>query len=354
MTLPVARVRGCALAPACALGGFLSLSFAIGCRGSERTTPPPARVERSVGADAPARGEPLIPEAAPLALPSPVLTGAWAARDASGLRCAWDRTFPSPWHVPEASAAAEVELRAGIREILVVSDSGRRGASMVWSPGAAAPRPITLELDALASDDMEGMAWVAQTGGGHLYTLTSSGAVRRYAPDESGAFVRDRDAYRIGPPPLSCPDLSAVNCGKNWEGLCLRSRGRTSRCAGYVASKTETALYCVVYGSEGELTIDRSRAPMHLALGRLFGKEGVLSDCAFGAEGPAEDVLLVTTNIYGGSATYAVDESTGRVAPLDVSTTPSNEAIAVDSEGMLRGVVTLQAIRRALGAPVGV
>jgi predicted transcriptional regulator len=28
--------------------------------------------------------------------------------------------------------------------------------------------------------------------------------------------------------------------------------------------------------------------------------------------------------------------------------------IAVDSEGMLRGVVTLQAIRRALGAPAGV
>jgi hypothetical protein len=28
--------------------------------------------------------------------------------------------------------------------------------------------------------------------------------------------------------------------------------------------------------------------------------------------------------------------------------------IAVDSEGILRGVVTLQAIRRALGAPAGV
>jgi CBS domain-containing protein len=28
--------------------------------------------------------------------------------------------------------------------------------------------------------------------------------------------------------------------------------------------------------------------------------------------------------------------------------------VAVDSEGILRGVVTLQAIRRALGAPVGV
>ncbi len=180
------------------------------------------------------------------------------------------------------------------------------------------------------------MAWVSDGSGAHLYTLTSSGAVRRFVPNGSGGLRRDEDAYRIGAPPLSCPDLRAVNCGKNWEGLCLRRPNAEGRCAGYAASKSEASLYCVTRDNRGRLAIDPTRAPVVLALGTLFGHRDVLSDCAFGAAGgPAEDVLLVTTNVFGGSTTYVVDESTGRVAPLPLVSTPSNEAIAVDSHGAL-------------------
>lgn len=204
---------------------------------------------------------------------------------------------------------------------------------MAWRHGAS-PRPLVLPLDTVASDDLEGMAWFADGSGPHLYTMTSSGAVRRFAPDGSGSLRRDDDVYRIGAPPLSCSDLRAVNCGKNWEGLCLRGPRGEGPCAGYAASKAETALYCVGRDERGRLSIDPRRAPRVLALDGLFGHRDVLSDCAFGAVGgPAEDLLFVTTNVYGGSTTYVVDEATGRATPLDLVTTPSNEAIAVDSRG---------------------
>lgn len=264
--------------------------------------------------------------AAPLPAPAPAPDPAYAP-----VRCTRDETFPSPWRLPEASAAAEVELRPGVREILVLSDSGRHGVAMAWSAAAGA-RSLVLPLDGAASDDTEGMAWLS----GQLYVLTSSGAVRQFVADGAGGLRRTGDTYRIGPTPLSCRDLGSVHCGKNWEGLCLRSATARARCAGYAASKKEGALYCVDRDAAGRLSIDLGRPPIVLSLARLPTKQGILSDCAFGAAGgPAEDVLLVTTNVFGGSATYVVDEATGRASPLDVATTLSNEAIAVDREGAL-------------------
>jgi hypothetical protein len=268
------------------------------------------------------------------ALPSAAVTAS-VAPPAHTVTCVRDTTFPSPWTVPEASAAAEVELRPGVPEILVVGDSGRNGAAMAWSR-AGGTRALVLPLDGKASDDLEGMAWQSDAAGLRLETLTSSGAVRRFVPDGKGGLRADGEAYRIGAPPLSCADLHDMNCGKNWEGLCLRSPAARARCAGYAASKTETALYCVLRDAAGHLSVDPRRPPVVLALDRMTDREGVLSDCAFGAPGgPAEDVLLVTTNVYGGSQTYVVDEATGRPTPLDVQATLSNEAIAVDHEGAL-------------------
>ena len=230
-------------------------------------------------------------------------------------------------------AAAEVELQPGLREILVVSDSGRNGAAMAWSK-AGGTRPLVLPLDGAASDDLEGIAWQADPSGARLYTLTSSGAVRVFVPDGKGGLRRSGESYRIAPPPLSCDDLHGINCGKNWEGLCLRSPAAHARCAGYAASKTETSLYCVDRDAAGRLSIDPRRPPVALSLDRWMRREGVLSDCAFGAPaGPAEDVLIVTTNVYGGSQTYLVDEATGRATSLDLQATASNEAVAIDRDG---------------------
>jgi hypothetical protein len=254
----------------------------------------------------------------------------------SGVSCTRDPAFPVTFSVPEASAAAEVELTPGVRELLVVSDSGRRGAAILWRLPSGPSRPLALPLDPSASDDLEGIAWVtaqATGGGGALYTLTSSGAARRFVPDGQGGLRRDQDAYAIGPAPHSCANLRDVNCGRNYEGLCLRPRSVSARCAGYAASKQAAELDCLVF--EGDrLVADTLWPPIHL--GRGFVPANALSDCAFGASGgPARATLLVTTNVYGGSATYLVAEQGGALTPLDVPGTLNNEAVAVDRDGAL-------------------
>jgi hypothetical protein len=242
------------------------------------------------------------------------------------IHCVQDATFPAIWQVAEASAAAEVSLVPGVRELLVASDSGNKGEALLWAIPHGPFRSIRLPLDAAASDDLEGAAWLA----GHLYTLTSSGAVRRFSPGSGGALRRDGDAYALGPPPYSCPVLTDINCGMNYEGLCLRSNPSSAPCAGYAASKREGKLLCVVF--EGErLRVDPIKPELALHVPRH-----ALSDCAFGAaHGPAKDILLVTTNVHGGSATYQVDEATGAIARLDVPGLLNNEAVAVDSDGTL-------------------
>lgn len=253
------------------------------------------------------------------------------ATSASGapVTCRTDTSFPSPLQVPEASGAAEVELVPGVREMLVVSDSGDNGAALAIKIPDGPTRALTLSLDPGASDDLEGIAW----RGGHLYTLTSSGAVRRYTPDGKGGLGEDGKLYPLGPEPYSCKDMKKVNCGKNYEGLCLRevANGEVApRCAGYAASKKEGALYCLVFRDE-KLVVDEVRKPIPLAI-----PKDSLSDCAFGAwGGPAQGTLVVTTNIHGGSTTYVVDEASGTVHALDVGGTPSNEAVAIDRDGAL-------------------
>ncbi len=252
------------------------------------------------------------------------------------MTCTRDPAFPSTVSVAEASAAAEVELTPGVRELLVVSDSGRKGAALLWRLPAGPSRSITLPLDPGASDDIEGIAWVtAQASGtaGALYTLTSSGAVRRFVPDGQGGLRRDQDAYPIGAAPRACPNLRDVNCGRNYEGLCLRPRSVSARCAGYAASKQAAELDCLIFDGD-RLVADTLRPP--IALPRGLVPANALSDCAFGAaKGPAEATLLVTTNVYGGSTTYRVAEPSGALTALDVPGTLNDEAIAVDRDGAL-------------------
>lgn len=253
------------------------------------------------------------------------------------IACTTDAKFPVMLGVPEASAAAEVELTPGVREILVVSDSGRNGAALLWQVPAGPTRAITLPLDRAASDDIEGIAWVAPAGSpparGALYTLTSSGAVRRFVPDGKGGLVRDQDAYALGPAPHACPNLHDANCGRNYEGLCLRPRSTPARCAGYAASKQASELDCLVFQGD-RLVADDLWPPVKLGRGLIAA--GALSDCAFGAEsGPARATLLVAANVYGGSTTYILTESTGALAPLDAAGTLNNEAVAVDRDGSL-------------------
>ncbi len=255
---------------------------------------------------------------------------------APGLVCTRDDSFPSVLDVAEASAAAEVELQPGVRELLVVSDSGRNGAALAYRLPSGPARSLLLPLDPSASDDVEGIAWVTagpRGGGGALYALTSSGAMRRFVPDGRGGLRRDQDAYPIGPPPRACTNLRDVNCGRNYEGLCLRPRSVSARCAGYAAGRKASELDCLVFQGD-RLVADPLWEPIRLPRGLV--PANALSDCAFGAaEGPARATLLVTTNVFGGGATYVAREPGGALVPLELPGTLNNEAVAVDRTGAL-------------------
>jgi hypothetical protein len=61
-----------------------------------------------------------------------------------------------------------------------------------------------------------------------------------------------------------------------------------------------------------------------------------LSDCAFGAAGgPGADVLAVTTNVFGLSQAYRVDEASGALAKLPIGPLLNVEATAIDRDGSL-------------------
>jgi hypothetical protein len=254
-----------------------------------------------------------------------------AGRDAgpkAPFACSADPSFPGLISVPEASAAAEVELKPGVRELLVVSDSGRGGAALAFVlPGAGTSRALTLPLDQPAVDDTEGIAW----RDGALYTLTSSGGVRRFVSDGAGGLTRDQDLYRLGADPIACPDLATVNCGRNYEGLCLRPKSVAHPCAGYAASKAESKLYCLGIDANGRLYPKTDVTPIALNLA-----VDTLSDCAFGAEGgPAAGVLVVTTNVFGQSRAYQVHEPSGVITRLPTKSLLNVEAIALDKDGSL-------------------
>jgi hypothetical protein len=240
--------------------------------------------------------------------------------------CKSDRAFPAMFSVPEASAAAEIELAKKKRALVVISDSGNRGKIMVFPLPNGPASYTTLPLDPQGGDDLEGAAW----RGGHLYTLTSPGGVQRFTPTAAGdAWDRDGPVYPIAPVDPSCSSIASGNCGPDYEGLCLRGEGDHGprACDGYAASRALGTLSCVVFRGD-KLSIDASIPPISLDLPRA------LSDCAFGAaDGPANKTLLVTTNVFGGAKTFVVDEMTGAKAELGVIGLPNNEAVAIDHEG---------------------
>jgi hypothetical protein len=290
----------------------IAFLYTVGCdRGSRAHAPPPDPLTSARDS-----------ASAPLASAGP------DARARAKLTCTPDPQFPGVFDLPEASAAAEVELRPGERELLIVSDSGHHGAALARGIPSGPLRALTLPLDPKVSDDVEGIAW----RGRHLYAIVSVGFVQRFSPDGKGGLVRDGDAYPIGPEAYMCHarDLDDANCGMNYEGLCLHDAESNERCAGYVASKTEGWLGCVVFRGE-RLALDLVKPKLALGLPRRS-----LSDCAFGAAGgPAAHALLVTTNIFGGSTSYLVHEGTGALTPIEVTGLPTNEAVAVDRDGAL-------------------
>jgi hypothetical protein len=205
--------------------------------------------------------------------------------------------------VPEASGAAWLELD-GKPALLVVSDSGNHGAYVIVDAETGA----TLESGALplsteASDDIEGLA----ARGGEFYGLTSSGWIRVWRR-RGQAFELVGKPYPLGPvdlpddkhndhPPkgdgMVCPG-PGINCGRNYEGLCLAPRPPKDACVGFAASKADGHLYCLT-DEAGKLVVHRDRA---IAVAR----PGVLADCAFSDDG----TLWIGNNLFDLGNVYRV------------------------------------------------
>jgi len=191
--------------------------------------------------------------------------------------------------VPEASGAAWLEVD-GKTMLVVAGDSGNDGAYGIVDPETGATTETgALPLSSEASDDIEGLA----ARSGLLYGITSSGWIRVWRRVAKG-FELVGTPYPIGPEggDMVCRG-GAINCKRNYEGLCLAPVARGD-CVGFAAAKADGQLYCLT-DEGGKLVVHRDRA---IAVTR----RGALSDCAFGDDG----TLWVGNNLFDLGNVYRV------------------------------------------------
>jgi hypothetical protein len=213
--------------------------------------------------------------------------------------------FAASTPVPEASGAAWITLD-GKPALLVVGDSGNDGAYGIVDPESGATLETgKLPLSSEAGDDIEGVAAHGDT----IYGLTSAGWVRVW---QRNALAKGFDLvgkpYPLGPVDLPSTknnnrapvgdgmvcDAHVVNCGRNYEGLCLAARPRSADCIGFAASKADGHLYCLSEQA-GQLVVHHDRA---IAITR----PGALADCAFSDD----DTLWVGNNMFDLGRVYRV------------------------------------------------
>jgi len=211
--------------------------------------------------------------------------------------------FAESTPVPEVSGAAWLTID-GKPALVVVGDSGNHGAYGILDPETGATRETgRLPLDDGASDDLEGLA----ARGDRLYGLTSAGWMRSWRRDGHGFALVD-PAYPLGP--VDLPDdrnnnrapagdgmvcnAKVVNCGRNYEGLCLAPVPTTPGCIGFAASKADGHLYCLSEQA-GKLVVHRGHA-IEVA------RSGALADCAFADDG----TLWAGSNMFDLGTVYRV------------------------------------------------
>jgi len=205
--------------------------------------------------------------------------------------------------VPEASGAAWMTID-GKLSLVVISDSGNDGAYAVVDPESGTTTEQGKLPLAGKDDDLEGVAIHA----GKLAALTSPGWVREWQRAGKG-FELVAGPYPLGPidldegtgnaPPAHDGMVCAqhrVNCGRNYEGLCLANHPAAGSCIGFAMSKADGHLYCLVE-QDGKLAADKTRKI------RIIGKGGALADCAFSDD----DTLFVGSNLFDLARVYRVD-----------------------------------------------
>lgn len=218
----------------------------------------------------------------------------------------------------EASGAVWVEASFGLPAHLVVTgDSGTRGAFVVVDEAGALLARGALPLDRGATDDLEGLARIGDV----YYAITSGGQMRQWRRTAAARFELTEEAYAIDAS-LAC---RGVNCGHNFEGLCLAAPG--DGCDGYAASKDEGTLVCLEVDAGGRVRADPART-IRAAIPE------VLTGCDIAPEG---DLLYTGANLFGGNSVARWsgwrDPATARAEELGRQGPGFCEAIAVGPGG---------------------
>ncbi|MBZ0234825.1 MAG: hypothetical protein K8M05_21030, partial [Deltaproteobacteria bacterium] len=154
--------------------------------------------------------------------------------------------IPFATSLPIAEASGAVWLPDG--SIVVVSDSGNDAAFVtIDAKDGRILASGKLPLGG-GGDDLEGLT----AADGLIWAITSSGWMRAWKPRGSGkGYELEVAAYRIDPEDECAADT--VNCGNNYEGLCLEPRASAALggCAGFAAAKTSGELVCLVADENG-------------------------------------------------------------------------------------------------------
>ena len=245
--------------------------------------------------------------------------------------------FAESTPVPEASGAAWLVID-GKPALVVVGDSGNHGAYGVVDPETGATIETgTLPLSTEAGDDIEGVS----ARGDKVYGLTSAGWMRVWQRKGKG-FELIEKPYPLGP--VDLPDTKnkhhppkgdgmvcnahVVNCGRDYEGLCIAPAPREGACVGFAASKADGHLYCLT-DEAGKLVVHHDRA---IAITR----PGALADCAFGDD----DTLWAGSNLFDLGNVYRVsgweDPANARVERIGSLGVGFPELIAVRGDVVYR------------------
>jgi hypothetical protein len=279
--------------------------------------------------------------------------------DASAERAhACEEADASGWlGLPEASGAVRFPDGA----LLVVADSGLHGEAR-WVRPDGTEAAVRLPLDGPrgagdlpTDDDLEGLS---RGPDGDLFGITSAGWMRRWRR-VGEAFEQVGEAWPLSPEETLACASRAVNCGPNYEGLCLRPRaasppssggtmgagagradgGTADACLGFAASKARGALVCLVEDARGLLVASGLELPTGLPADQL-------SDCAFpeasDAVGPSW--LLLAGNLHASSGLWWFDPARGpeSLQATGVNGPPNQEAVVALGAGRWRTFGDLQ------------
>lgn len=254
--------------------------------------------------------------------------------------------FAASTPVPEASGAAWMTIE-GKRRLVVVSDSGNRGAYGLIDPETGATvEQGTLPLNH-STDDLEGLT----TRGDRLVGITSPGWILEWKRSKTGFELVD-GPYPLGPvdlppnavhagigdrPPagsgMVC-DGTRTNCGRNYEGICLQplpTDGKNPLLAvGVAAAKADGTVYALTGFHEGhDLAVSHERSIKVAAPGQL-------ADCAYDASG----ALYVANNLFGLSTVSRIDNwldpQRATITPIGSLGGGFPEGLAVDGDVFYR------------------